>query len=71
MTTLERTVNSKYGTFKFEVVDYPGPSPMISVYLNTTHIGYGDFIDLDTATDLELLTYCSAIRYNDDEDEWS
>jgi hypothetical protein len=71
MNTLERIVNSKYGQFKFELVDYPGPSPMISIYLDSTHLGYVDYIDLDNVTDLDLLTYCSSIRYNDNEDEWS
>ena len=29
---LERNVNTRYGTFHFELVEYPGPSPLTDIY---------------------------------------
>lgn len=68
----KREVKTGQGTFTFELVEYPGPSPMIDVHLGTTHIGYADYCNLKEASDLELLELASYnIRYESEEDEWS
>ena len=68
----KRDVKTGQGIFHFEYVEYPGPSPMVDVYLGTVHIGYGEFIDLATATDLELLqSAASGVKYDTKDDEWS
>ena len=59
--TTERNIGSKYGTFHFSYIDYPGPSPLVDIYLDETHIGYADYINLDEASDLELLQIASQI----------
>lgn len=64
---LKRTVNSKYGTFIFELVDYPGPSPLTDISFNGEHLGWGDFINLSTATEMELLELAVNIKYPADD----
>lgn len=60
----ERIVKCKYGEFKFKLVDYPGPNPLTDVWFNAEHVCYLNYIDLDKATDLELLQ--AALFENDD-----
>jgi hypothetical protein len=67
----KRQVRTKYGTFYFDLVEYPGPSPLIDISLDNRHLGYADYCDLTTATDLELLEMAANIKYETDEDEWA
>lgn len=60
---LKRTVTSKYGVFSFELVDYPGPSPLTDIYFNGDHLGWADYINLNEATDIELLQLAVNIKY--------
>lgn len=61
----ERVVKCKYGYFKFILVDYPGPSPLTDIWFNDEHVGYSGYINLDTATDLELLQ--AAVQFGDND----
>lgn len=59
---LERNVNTSYGVFHFELVEYPGPAPLVDIWLDTTHIGYADYINLKEASDLDLLIAANCPR---------
>ena len=61
----ERIVKCKYGFFKFILVDYPGPSPLTDIWFNNEHVGYWGYMNLDTASDLELLSAAAAFDSNE------
>lgn len=66
----ERSVQTSYGTFHFELVEYPGPAPLVNIHLNDTNMGWADYINLAEATDLELLQLANEIRFSPDYDEF-
>lgn len=52
---MKREIKCKDGTFVFELIDSPGPSPLIDAWFNSKHIGWLNYMDLETASDIELL----------------
>lgn len=52
----DRRINTLIGEFKFFYVDYPGPSGMINIFFNDKNLGYFKWVDLDKASDIELLS---------------
>lgn len=65
---LERSVNTSYGVFHFELADYPGPSPLVDIHLNTTHLGWTHYINLSEASDLDLLNLANNIEYSSEDE---
>ena len=65
---LKRDVSTRYGIFHFELVEYPGPSPLIDIYFNTEHLGYARYVNLSEATEYELLNLTYNIEYPVDYD---
>ena len=61
---MKRDIQTKYGCFHFELLEYPGPSPILDIWFGSEHIGYGKYINLETATDAELLETAIAIESN-------
>lgn len=64
---VERNVNTSYGVFHFELVDYPGPSPLVDISLNATHLGWANYVNLSEASDLDLLNLANSIEYPSEE----
>ena len=52
---MKREIKCKDGTFVFELIDSPGPSPLIDAWFNSKHIGWLNYMDLETTSDIELL----------------
>ena len=65
---LERNVNTRYGTFHFELIESSGPSPLIDIYFEGKHLGYADYINLGTASDMEMLQLANEIKYSEEDD---
>ena len=65
---LERNVNTRYGTFHFELAEYPGPSPLTDIHFEGKHLGYADYINLGTASDMEMLQLANEIKYSAEDD---
>ena len=59
-----RDVNTRYGSFHFELVEYPGPAPLVDIYFDGKHLGYCDYINLNEATEYDLLALAAGdIKY--------
>lgn len=63
----ERKVKTHYGEFTFSYIDYPGPSGMLDVYFGAEHLGYLEFINLEQATDSELIYKVSSAFFMEEE----
>jgi hypothetical protein len=60
---IERIVPNKYGEFVFRLDD-----DGVSIYMNDKFLGQTDYIDIDTASDFELLCIVNDIleKYDDE-----
>lgn len=63
----ERRIKTKLGDFVFSYIDYPGPSGMVDVVFGAKHLGYLEFINLEQATDSELIYKVSSAFFMEEE----
>ena len=70
MDITKRKVETKYGVFQFELVEYPGPAPLVDIYFNSQHLGYTHYINLQEASEIELLELSTHIEISAKDEDY-
>ena len=62
---IERVVPNKYGKFIFQLND-----GAVDIYMNERYLGNTDFVDIDCASDFELLCIVNEMLTKKQEEDW-